>query len=79
MSVKKEIGNALWWIGTLDLVFGLLVLLAVFIFAGSAGKFLGFLAAMLLFSALMWALSAWLGGAVWLPWKGKNRAAAGQP
>lgn len=74
--MKKQIGNALWWVGTLDLVLAVLVIAAISVYFGNAGKFLPFIGAMVVFSALMWALAGWLGGAVWVPWRRRRHGAS---
>jgi hypothetical protein len=67
--MKKQIGNMLWWIGTLDLVLGALVIISIALIFGNAGKFLPFVGAMLVFSVVMWVVAWLLGGAVWVPWR----------
>ena len=74
-ELKQQLGQALWWIGTLELLACALIIAGVFVYFGNAGKFLPFVGAIVVFSAIMWTLAWLLGGAVWVPWRRRKRPA----
>ena len=71
--MKREIGNALWWIGTIDLVAAVLIIGALMGSLKGAFSFLGVNAGI---AAVLWTAAYLLGGAVWFPATGRKHLGA---